>query len=397
MFDTIKGGDYLVDQDAAEVLAREAIETVIELEHMGLPFNRTPDGKIDQRRFGGHTRNYGEGPVRRSCFAADRTGHMILQTLYQQAIKHGVTFYDEYHVVDLLSDGGDLGSGGRVGGRRRLPDRRRGAPHAAREVRPAGDRRLRADVPDHLERLVADRRRSRPGVPPRRADAGHGVLPVPPDRHRRDRHPPVGGGPRRGRHPAQRRGRAVHAALRPDDDGSRPAGHGQPGDLPGGPRRPRDRRQGLRLPRPPAPRPQVHRREAARHHRLRPRLPGHRALYRADPDPADRALRDGRHPDRPRDPGHARRRGDRGSRAVRGRRVRLRQRPRRQPAGHELARRPARLRSARGQDDGGRPPRRRVRHDFLRCRCARPGRDRRASRPSARREPGPHPQATSQT
>ncbi len=107
MFDTIKGGDYLVDQDAAEVLAREAIETVIELEHMGLPFNRTPDGKIDQRRFGGHTRNYGEGPVRRSCFAADRTGHMILQTLYQQAIKYGVTFFDEYHVVDLLSDGGD--------------------------------------------------------------------------------------------------------------------------------------------------------------------------------------------------------------------------------------------------------------------------------------------------
>jgi succinate dehydrogenase / fumarate reductase flavoprotein subunit len=116
MFDTIKGGDYLTDQDAAEILAREAIETVIELEHMGLPFNRTPEGKIDQRRFGGHTRNYGEGPVRRSCFAADRTGHMILQTLYQQAIKYGVKFYDEYHVVDLLSDGGELGSGGRAAG-----------------------------------------------------------------------------------------------------------------------------------------------------------------------------------------------------------------------------------------------------------------------------------------
>ena len=74
MYDTVKGGDYLVDQDAAEILANEAIETVIELEHMGLPFNRTPDGKIDQRRFGGHTRNFGEAPVRRSCFAADRTG-----------------------------------------------------------------------------------------------------------------------------------------------------------------------------------------------------------------------------------------------------------------------------------------------------------------------------------
>jgi len=116
MFDTIKGGDYLVDQDAAEILAREAIETVIELEHMGLPFNRTPDGKIDQRRFGGHTRNYGEGPVRRACYAVDRTGHMILQTLYQQCIKLGVKFYDEYHVVDLLSEGAELGSGGRAAG-----------------------------------------------------------------------------------------------------------------------------------------------------------------------------------------------------------------------------------------------------------------------------------------
>jgi succinate dehydrogenase / fumarate reductase flavoprotein subunit len=115
MFDTVKGGDYLTDQDAAEVLAREAIETVIELEHMGLPFNRTPEGKIDQRRFGGHTRNYGEAAVRRSCFAADRTGHMILQTLYQQCIKHGVKFFDEYQVVDLLFEGDPM-KGGRAAG-----------------------------------------------------------------------------------------------------------------------------------------------------------------------------------------------------------------------------------------------------------------------------------------
>ena len=116
MFDTIKGGDYLTDQDAAEVLAREAIPAVIELERMGLPFNRTADGKIDQRRFGGHTRNFGEGPVRRSCYAADRTGHMILQTLYQQCIKAGVRFYDEYHVVDLVFEGGNADAGGRCSG-----------------------------------------------------------------------------------------------------------------------------------------------------------------------------------------------------------------------------------------------------------------------------------------
>ncbi len=106
MYDTIKGGDYLVDQDAAEILAEEAVETVFELEHMGLPFNRTPDGKIDQRRFGGHTRNFGEAPVKRACYAADRTGHMILQTLYQNCIKHGVEFFDEYHVVDVLIENG---------------------------------------------------------------------------------------------------------------------------------------------------------------------------------------------------------------------------------------------------------------------------------------------------
>ncbi|HEX3642389.1 MAG TPA: FAD-dependent oxidoreductase, partial [Ktedonobacteraceae bacterium] len=102
MYDTVKGGDYLVDQSAAEILAREAIDAVYELEHRGLPFNRTEDGRIDQRRFGGHTRNYGEGPVRRSCYAADRTGHMILQTMYQNAIKNQVRFFNEFLVLDLL-------------------------------------------------------------------------------------------------------------------------------------------------------------------------------------------------------------------------------------------------------------------------------------------------------
>ncbi|NUQ05580.1 MAG: succinate dehydrogenase flavoprotein subunit [Anaerolineae bacterium] len=105
-FDTVKGGDYLADQNAAKVLAENAIDAVIELEHMGLPFDRTDEGKISQRRFGGHTSNFGEKPVRRACHAADRTGHMILQTLYQQCIKHNVTFYDEFHVVDMIMNNG---------------------------------------------------------------------------------------------------------------------------------------------------------------------------------------------------------------------------------------------------------------------------------------------------
>jgi succinate dehydrogenase / fumarate reductase, flavoprotein subunit len=107
-FDTVKGGDYLTDQDAAEILAREAIDAVIELEHMGLPFDRTEEGKISQRRFGGHTNNETGKPVRRACHAADRTGHMILQTLYQQCIKNNVNFFDEYHVVDLIRNNGKV-------------------------------------------------------------------------------------------------------------------------------------------------------------------------------------------------------------------------------------------------------------------------------------------------
>ena len=106
MYDTVKGGDYLTDQDAGAILAQEAIEAVYDLEHWGLPFNRTPEGKIDQRRFGGHTRNFGEGPVRRSCYAADRTGHMILQTMYQQSVKNQVRFFNEYMMLDLLINDG---------------------------------------------------------------------------------------------------------------------------------------------------------------------------------------------------------------------------------------------------------------------------------------------------
>jgi succinate dehydrogenase / fumarate reductase flavoprotein subunit len=101
-FDTVKGGDYLVDQPAAQMMCEEAIQAIYQLERWGLPFNRTPDGKIDQRRFGGHTANHGERPVKRACYAADRTGHMILQTLYQQCVKRDVRFFNEFYCLDLL-------------------------------------------------------------------------------------------------------------------------------------------------------------------------------------------------------------------------------------------------------------------------------------------------------
>ena len=101
-FDTVKGGDYLTDQPAAQLMAEEAVEAIYQLERWGLPFNRTTDGRIDQRRFGGHTANHGEQPVKRACYAADRTGHMILQTLYQQCVKRDVRFFNEFYCLDLL-------------------------------------------------------------------------------------------------------------------------------------------------------------------------------------------------------------------------------------------------------------------------------------------------------
>jgi succinate dehydrogenase / fumarate reductase, flavoprotein subunit len=105
-FDTVKGSDFLADQDAVDIMCKEAVDSVLELERMGLPFNRTPEGKLDQRRFGGHTRNHGEAAVKRACYAADRTGHMILQTLFQQCCKQNVEFFNEFFVLDLLLDDG---------------------------------------------------------------------------------------------------------------------------------------------------------------------------------------------------------------------------------------------------------------------------------------------------
>jgi succinate dehydrogenase / fumarate reductase flavoprotein subunit len=106
MYDTVKGSDWLGDQDAIEYLCRHAPDAVYELEHWGVPFSRTDEGKIYQRAFGGMTKNFGEGPIQRTCAAADRTGHAILHTLYGQSLRHAVDFYIEYFVLDLIMDEG---------------------------------------------------------------------------------------------------------------------------------------------------------------------------------------------------------------------------------------------------------------------------------------------------
>jgi succinate dehydrogenase / fumarate reductase flavoprotein subunit len=105
-YDTVKGSDYLGDQDAIDFMCSEAVQAVYELEHMGLPFSRNADGRIAQRPFGGHTNNETGKPVRRAAYAADRTGHMILQTLYQQCIKNSIQFFNEFVVLDLIINKG---------------------------------------------------------------------------------------------------------------------------------------------------------------------------------------------------------------------------------------------------------------------------------------------------
>jgi succinate dehydrogenase / fumarate reductase, flavoprotein subunit len=109
MFDTVKGSDYLGDQDAIEIMAKDAPRTLIELEHMGVPFNRTPEGKIAQRAFGGHTRNFGQAPIKRACYAADRTGRVILDTLWEKALQQGIRFFNEFLLLDLIVRDGRCG------------------------------------------------------------------------------------------------------------------------------------------------------------------------------------------------------------------------------------------------------------------------------------------------
>ena len=107
MYDTVKGSDWLGDQDAIEYMCKNAVDSIIELEHYGVPFSRTEEGKIYQRPFGGMTKNYGNETVQRTCAAADRTGHAILHTLYGQALKHNTEFFIEYFALDLIMKNGE--------------------------------------------------------------------------------------------------------------------------------------------------------------------------------------------------------------------------------------------------------------------------------------------------
>ncbi|MFZ1200055.1 MAG: FAD-dependent oxidoreductase, partial [Desulfobacterales bacterium] len=102
MFDTVKGSDYLGDQDAIEIMTRDAPKIVYELEHLGVPFNRTPEGRIAQRAFGGHTREFGKAAIKRACYAADRTGRVILDTLWEKCLQRGIHFFDEFQMLSLL-------------------------------------------------------------------------------------------------------------------------------------------------------------------------------------------------------------------------------------------------------------------------------------------------------
>ncbi len=108
MFDTVKGGDYLTDQNVAEILAQDAARAVYELEHMGVPFNRTEDGRIAQRAFGGHTRDFGAAPVKRACYAADRSGRVMMDTLYFEVVKKGIRTYAEFQMLDLVIRDGQV-------------------------------------------------------------------------------------------------------------------------------------------------------------------------------------------------------------------------------------------------------------------------------------------------
>jgi hypothetical protein len=216
MYDTVKGSDWLGDQDAIEYLAARRPAAVYELEHWGVPFSRTEEGKIYQRPFGGMTKNFGEAPVQRTCAAADRTGHAMLHTLYGQSLKYTFAeFFIEYFALDLIM-APDGACRGVIAWK--LDD---GTMHRFRaQTRSSRPAATAAPTSRHLGAHL-HRRRRRHGAARRPAAAGHGVRAVPPDRHLRLGLPHHRGRARRGRLSHQFEGRALHGALCADREGPR--------------------------------------------------------------------------------------------------------------------------------------------------------------------------------
>ncbi len=267
MYDTVKGSDWLGDQDAIEYMVRNAPDAVYELEHWGVPFSRTEDGKIYQRPFGGMTLDFGKGQAQRTCAAADRTGHAMLHTMYGQALRHAAEFFIEYFAIDLIMDDQGVCRGVIA---LKLDDgtlHRFRAQTAILATGGYGRAYFFLHLGAHLHR-----RRRRHGAARRPAAAGHGVRPVPPDRHLRLGLPHHRGRARRRRLSHQLRGRALHGALCAVREGPRLARRRLARDDDGNPRRPRRRQeQGSHLPAPRSPRSEGAARAPAGHFRKRRR------------------------------------------------------------------------------------------------------------------------------
>ena len=366
-FDTVKGSDYLGDQDAIEIMCREAPGEVLWLEHRGVTFHRNPEGKLGTRAFGGAS-------AARTYYVADITGQALLHVLYEQLMKYHAQIdrFEEWFVTALVQDDdGQLLRRGRA----QHPRRRDGA--VRRQGRHPGVGRRRPVLQADHQRAHLHRRRDRAVLPDRRAADGHGDDPVPPDHAGRERDPHHRGRARRGRAPLQRPGRALHGEVRAEQDGAGVARRRLPLRADGdqrGPRLPRRHRrarhhQGAA---------QAHARGAARDRQHRPRLRRRRHHARADPHPARLPLHHGRRQDR-------RVGRDLDPRPLRGRRGGVRLGPRRQPAGRELAARHADLRPPLGR--ARRPARRRHAHAgrVARRRRRRAAYDRRHHRPRGRR------------
>ena len=234
MYDTVKGGDYLTDQDAAEILAQDAPRAIYELEHMGVPFNRTADGRIAQRAFGGHTSNFGQAAIKRACHAADRSGRVILDTLYWEAVRRGLKVYSEFQMIDLILKEGQVA--GLV-----VYELATGEVHVFHSrivlLATGGFGKVYKTTSNCFANTGDGVYLAYPG---RNPVGRYGVRPVSSHRGLRAGDPDQRGGQGRRGHSAQRPRGAFYGKICPDDQGPRSPRYGFPGDRYGNPRGARD-------------------------------------------------------------------------------------------------------------------------------------------------------------